>query len=135
MSIETFPQFPDDSDTHTCWGVSFTYFAGQNEWRPADAPTGDDWDPLAYGREIIYGTQVVYYDQQTRLDNILWDQIRAERTRRIEAVEWRYNRYARETRLGATPTDDISALDTYVQALAGITKQEDPNNITWPTLE
>jgi hypothetical protein len=30
-------------------------------------------------------------------------------------------------------TDEISHIDTYMQALADITIQEDPFNITWPS--
>jgi hypothetical protein len=134
MSIETFPESPTDGTTHDCWGVTFVYSSNTNDWRPQDAPTGDSWDPLSYDREITYVTRITYIPRTLQQNDILWQQIREERTRRIESVEWRYNRYARETRLGITPTDDITALDTYIQALADITEQEDPTNITWPTL-
>ena len=49
-------------------------------------------------------------------------------------TDWRYLRYDRELRLGLTPTDDIQKLDLYMQALADITQQPDPFNITWPEL-
>lgn len=58
---------------------------------------------------------------------------RSERDKRIAAVSWRYERYAREARLGLVTTDNLSVLDTYVQALADITVQvEFPTNILWP---
>lgn len=56
-----------------------------------------------------------------------------ERNRRIAAIQWRYERQAREVRLGLTPTDDIAALDTYVQALADVPAQPGfPSTIEWP---
>ena len=68
-------------------------------------------------------------------NNDPWDLVREERDRTILNFEWRYMRYAREIRLGITPTDDIQRMDAYIQALADITNQEDPNNIIWPTYE
>jgi len=61
-----------------------------------------------------------------------WQYIRETRDLEMENFEWRYTRYHREVRLGLTPTDDIVMLDTYMQALADITQQEDPFNIVWP---
>jgi antitoxin (DNA-binding transcriptional repressor) of toxin-antitoxin stability system len=61
--------------------------------------------------------------------------VRADRDSRIAKVDWRYTRHAREARLGLTPTDDIAVLDTYVQALADISKRPGfPDNMDWPTL-
>lgn len=58
---------------------------------------------------------------------------RLDRNARIAAVQWRYERYAREMRLKLKPTDDISTLDAYVQALANITDQTGfPASIDWP---
>lgn len=58
---------------------------------------------------------------------------RAQRDNLIAAVAWRYERYARELRLGLQPTDDIEAMDIYVQKLADLTKQVGfPDSITWP---
>lgn len=65
---------------------------------------------------------------------LLWEGVRNKRDRLINGFEWRYNRHQREVRLGLTPTDDISKLDEYMQALADITKQPDPSNIQWPLI-
>jgi hypothetical protein len=65
--------------------------------------------------------------------------IRAERDRRIEAVRWRIERWDSESRQGLTPTDDIAALDGYVQALrdltgqAGFPWQGDVSAAPWPS--
>jgi len=85
---------------------------------------GSDWsvDELT-DLDITYATE-----QQ-------WSEVRIERDKRIEAVEWKIMRYQSEVRLGiTTTTDNISNLDTYVQALRDITKQSDPYNITWPNI-
>ena len=62
-----------------------------------------------------------------------WNAIREQRDQLMKEFDWRYNRYAREVRLGLTPSDDIAAMDNYMQDLADITNQSDPFNITWPT--
>lgn len=58
---------------------------------------------------------------------------RAQRDSLIAAVSWKYERHARELRLSLKPTDDLTALDTYMQSLADLTKQVGfPESITWP---
>lgn len=64
-----------------------------------------------------------------------WDVIRAERDQKMRDFEWRYVRNARQTRMNLPVTDNIVDLDTYMQALADITTQEDPYNIVWPDLQ
>ncbi|WP_051295062.1 phage tail assembly chaperone [Maridesulfovibrio bastinii] len=74
------------------------------------------------------------FDQQTSA-------IRSERDSRIKAVEWRIERYRSEIRQGLTPTDDITKLDTYVQALRDITTDEnfpwdgDISKVSWPEIQ
>lgn len=70
-------------------------------------------------------------NEQSKI-NIQWNNIRIQRDQLMRNFEWRYNRYDRETRLGLTPTDTLSELDSYMQSLADITNQEDPFNIVWP---
>lgn len=63
------------------------------------------------------------------------DSVRTDRDARINAVSWKYERHAREVRLGLPLTDDIAALDRYVQNLADVPNQIGfPNNINWPAL-
>lgn len=61
-----------------------------------------------------------------------WDTIRQIRDSLIKDNEWRITKYFSQIRLGITPDDDITKIDTYIQALRDITKQEDPYSITWP---
>jgi len=66
----------------------------------------------------------------------LWDEVRELRDIKINEVEWRVMRNLSETRIGiTTTTDNISDLDTYIQALRDIGEQTDPKNITWPELK
>lgn len=61
---------------------------------------------------------------------------RAKRDSIISGVAWRYERQARELRLGIKTTDNLAALDTYVQALADITAQNGfPFTINWPVVD
>lgn len=60
-------------------------------------------------------------------------EVRALRDAKIDAVSWRYERYARQTRLGWPTTDSITALDTYVQILADLPLQTGfPWQVNWP---
>lgn len=61
-----------------------------------------------------------------------WSDVRAKRARLMAEFEWRMARHARELRLGLPPTDNLQALDAYMQALADITLQPDPCAIVWP---
>lgn len=65
-------------------------------------------------------------------ENRRWTQVRARREDLMDQFEWRIQRYHRQVRLGVTPTDNIAVLDAYMQALADITTQPDPYQITWP---
>ena len=58
-----------------------------------------------------------------------WARVRAERDRKIAATDWRV--------IVASESDEGSDLSSnwknYRKALRDITKQSDPDNITWPT--
>jgi|ETNmetMinimDraft_21_1059911.scaffolds.fasta_scaffold06212_4 hypothetical protein len=81
--------------------------------------------------------EVVSLTDEEIADNTksLWDEIRENRDTKIMEAEWRVMRNLSETRIGiTTTTDNISDLDTYIQALRDIGEQTDPRNITWPIL-
>lgn len=60
-------------------------------------------------------------------------EVRAERDARIAAQAWRYERIARQTRMGVPVTDDIAVLDVYMQSLADVPQQPGfPWNVSWP---
>ena len=63
-----------------------------------------------------------------------WNTVRKQRDEKIKEVEWRYSRFYRHERLGLPQIDSIQNLDTYIQALADITKQTNPYAIIWPVL-
>lgn len=73
-------------------------------------------------------------EEKLSVDEVQWKSIRASRDQKIAEVSWRVERYHSEIRIGLEPTDDIRALDVYIQALRDITKQPDPFDIEWPAL-
>jgi len=64
-----------------------------------------------------------------------WKGVRALRNKFILDVEWKIYRALSQQRMGLPVTDNIAALDSYIQALRDITNQSDPYNVIWPTLE
>lgn len=58
---------------------------------------------------------------------------RANRDTLLEQFTWRYERHAREMRLGIETTDSLLELDAYAQALADVPQQAGfPATIEWP---
>lgn len=83
---------------------------------------------------VVYGVRVVPMsaaDTEATV-NAIWETVRDQRAQLINQIQWRIDRWHRETRLGRQPTDSIAALDNYVQALCDITTQPDPFHIVWP---
>lgn len=67
--------------------------------------------------------------------NWLASNIRKERDAKIIEVEWRVSRYRREVDLGLSHTDDLTALNTYIQALCDVPQQSGfPDSVVWPIL-
>tara|TARA_B100002019_G_C21274145_1_gene604193 strand:- start:4509 stop:4937 length:429 start_codon:yes stop_codon:yes gene_type:complete len=69
-------------------------------------------------------------EEATRLQ---WEKVRAERDKRIKAVEWRVFRYLAFERLNKDQLDEIEYLDQYIQDLRDITNQSDPWDIEYPS--
>ena len=71
--------------------------------------------------------------------DILAEEKRAERDRRIDVVRWRIERYQTQTAAGLPTTDtaeQYQAVLMYVQALRDVPAQEGfPDNIVWPEIE
>jgi transcriptional accessory protein Tex/SPT6 len=62
--------------------------------------------------------------------------IRDIRDQKIEAVEWRVRRHQDEVALGLTPTENITPVLLYMQALRGVPQQQGfPDQIEWPVLQ
>ena len=89
-------------------------------------------------REDGISYECVYYrttDRTATFATLHAQAVREERDALIADVTWRYERYARETRLGMATTDDIGKLDAYIQALCNIPDQAGfPHNVVWPVL-
>jgi hypothetical protein len=130
--IEFFPKQPSDNQSFTIAGVEFTYRESSRTWKPVDVP--EDAIVSSYDTMVDLDNIVIWFPIYFLETQRLWNEIRRIRDQKIKDVEWRYNRYSRQIRMGVTPSDDIESLDEYVQALADITLQEDPNNIVWPVV-
>jgi hypothetical protein len=78
-------------------------------------------------------SQEIQQEQQNRIEQ-QWNSVRQQRDQMMSEFEWRYTRHERELRMLLPVTDNLSDIDTYMQALADITLQPDPFNITWPEL-
>lgn len=62
--------------------------------------------------------------------------IRESRDKKIASVEWRVRRHQDEIALGLTPTEDITPVLLYMQALRGVPQQQGfPDQIEWPILQ
>ncbi len=72
-------------------------------------------------------------DNTEEATKLQWEKVRAERDKRIKAVEWRIARYFSFERQSKEQLDEIDVLDTYIQDLRDVTKQSDPWNIDYPT--
>ena len=97
----------------------------------SDFPTYSFVDGKVYEHREI--TPIPPYVSPTR-DELL-EPIRIQRDKLMKEFEWRYTRYARQLRLGLSPTENIESMDNYMQALADITNQEDLENLVWPTYQ
>lgn len=79
----------------------------------------------------LYGKTQAQVDAK-RLEQ-LSDSVRAERDRRIEAIQWRRDRHRDELSLGLAPTEELAPILTYIQALRDVPQQAGfPTNIQWP---
>lgn len=119
--------------------------------QPSDLPEGVvfiEEDSIPFGMHIsITGSTVSKVDGVWRKSyqyvditeqvlaeqrNAKWDEVRKQRDELMSAMDWRILRNQRETRMQVNTTDNIEALDQYMQSLADITNQQDPFNILWP---
>ncbi len=113
-------------DAHTIKEYGKGEFLGEiteREW--------GQYDQLARmidGKLFLGKTQAEKDEEQAR-------EVRSKRDRLIDKEDWRYTRYSSEVRQGLEPSDDIVALDAYIQALRDIPDQAGfPWNVEWPTL-
>lgn len=133
--FEQIPQFPADAEQYVLNGVSLVYNKFYDTWAPdsvelpVNVHSGSELE-----QHFIGASRILILPYGFAENNRLWEQIRFQRNQKINDTQWRYERYARLDRLGLPQIDNIVSLDTYVQALADITKQADPNNVNWPVL-
>lgn len=90
------------------------------------------WDSETVSWVVSDLSEQEILDKQLEYTKSKWKAIRDERDEKINALSWRIERYNSEVRLGLTPTDDIVALDNYIQALRDITEVESISDVVWP---
>jgi hypothetical protein len=75
-----------------------------------------------------------FESKQWYLDNELkWREIRVEREKRMQEVLWRVDRYNQQVAINATPSENITPVLTYIQALRDLPQSgQDPFELNWP---
>lgn len=98
---------------------------------PLVSPTEE---ALNVGYVLVDGVYTNKWEVQTKPNDVLWADIRSKRDHLIQDITWRFERNASETRLGLPTTDDIAALDAYVQTLRDIPTVYEgrPLEVVWP---
>jgi len=129
----TFPKSPLPGQTFVYNNKPYTWSAIGQIWY-CEGTSDDGVDVTVYTYDSVDFHTRRTIKKADKLQDDYWRTIRDNRDKRIAEVEWRYNRYYRNERLGLPQADSIVDLDTYVQALADITKQENPFEIVWPKL-
>jgi len=135
----------DELEVHGWYKVVKDTPAYNQETQRLGDPTYHFENDVVYERDTVIDIPVIIPVElptlsQEQLDMIQqyeistkWADIRATRDRLMTEFEWRYTRYDRQIRMNIEPTDNINALDAYMQALADITNTEDPYTVQWPT--
>ena len=100
-----------------------------------DAPAYDsDTQKLIWNGTAWEVVSLTTEEINTRLEQ-RWAEVRETRDEKIKEVEWRVMRNLSETRQGLSTTDNISDLDTYIQALRDIPDSATSlSEVVWPTL-
>lgn len=94
--------------------------------------------PILTQNQVLTWTGMDWYVRDKTEEELVeelarkWYEVRAHRDRLLSELDWRIMRYQSQLRLGIIPTDDISILDAYAQALRDVTLQTDPDGIQWP---
>ena len=100
-----------------------------------DELTEREWEQYDQIARMIDG-KLFLGKTQTEKDEEQAREVRSKRDRLIAKEDWRYARYNSEIRQGLTPSDNIKALDAYVQALRDISTQEGfPWDVEWPEMD
>lgn len=118
-SIKT-PPFPYDTSTYIL-GQELYNFVDDEVVRSYELLPAPPIAPVPSFEEI----------EQQRIEK-QWKLVRSQRDEAMASFDWRYSRYYRQERLGQPTTDKIKDMDDYMDALANITLQENPFDISWP---
>ena len=130
----SFPKSPLHGQTFVYNKINYTWSVTAQTWYCEGTSEHDGFDVTVYMYDSIDIHTKRTIKKADKFQDDYWATIRNNRDERISEVEWRYNRYYRNERLGLPQQDLIADLDNYVQALADITNQENPFELVWPEL-
>lgn len=103
-----------------------------NLGQPIAELTEGEWESYGSLARMIDG-ELFLGKTQTEKDHEQAQEVRSKRDRLISKEDWRYIRYNSEIRLGLDPSDNITELDAYIQALRDIPEQNGfPWDVDWP---
>jgi len=128
----SFPSSPLQGQTFVYNKKTYTWSFESQVWFCEGTSHEIGFDPSVYTYDNVDINTRRIIKISEKLQDDYWANIRNIRDKRIAEVEWRYNRYYRNERLGLPQQDLITDLDNYVRALADITEQSDPFAIVWP---
>ena len=129
----SFPTSPQPGQVYVYNKKTYTWSSQAQYWfcEGTSHETGVDATVYMYDNVGPHKRTIKIAD---KLQDDFWAIIRENRDTRIAEVEWRYNRYYRNERLGLPQIDAIADLDAYVKSLTDITDQENPFELVWPVL-
>ena len=100
-----------------------------------ESPAYDNATQKVIWNETVWEVIDLTTEEINSIVNQHWAEVRESRDAKIKEVEWRVMRNLSETRQGLDTTDNISDLDTYIQALRDITSTTtNPLEVSWPIL-
>ena len=105
---------------------------------PDNSPMpGTDYDiltqyPVRVEPVSADATEVPYIINQKSFEEVAQN-VRSIRDGKISEIMWRVERYNRRAQLGLTQTDNITAINNYIEELCNVPQQENfPFNVQWP---
>ncbi len=98
-------------------------------------PLSKQWTHLPRPKNGLWSSaKQTWIGSKTIEKSALIETIASRRQTIFKNMRWRIERYASEKRLGKTPTDNIKAIDKYMDQLRNLDQLEGyPEDFTWPT--
>lgn len=93
-------------------------------------------DSLYFGDPYGEAVEITESEYLTMMQEQAISRLRAKRDSLIASVEWRVRRHQDEVALGLEPTEGITPVLQYMQALRDVPQQQGfPDQVDWPVLQ